>query len=86
MGENIELYPRLKKGITCVTQPGSEYLGHKAVSSGNSYTIASAIIDFTYNKNIISELQAVRCYGTVVNIGRKNGVIFFLSRATTCKK
>ncbi len=36
----------MTKRLTCVKAPGSEYLGHIVVSSGNSQTIASGIIVF----------------------------------------
>lgn len=67
-----------EKHITCVKKPGYEYFGHIAVLSEDSQTIASGVINFFNDKNIIPEVLAEGCKGTVVNTGRKNYIISLL--------
>ena len=59
-----------------IKEPNSHYLGHVVPSSGSAKDISSAIMAFLSKMNYKEEdLVAVGCDGTVINTGRKGGVI-----------
>ena len=58
---------------TILGEPGSKYLGHVTPKSGAAESISNKIIDFLGDN--VSEIEAIGCDGTVINTGRKHGVI-----------
>ena len=57
-----------------LSKPGSVYTGHVTPDSGSSADITQSIIKFfTLRRITPSELVAVGCDGTDVNVGQKNG-------------
>jgi hypothetical protein len=65
--------------ISLVKEPGSEYIGHIHVETGDAKTIARHIISFLTLKSInYQNILAIGCDGTAVNTGNKAGVIRIL--------
>lgn len=62
--------------ITVLQEPGSRYLGHISLKSGNASAIADSLFEFFVQKSItLTQIVAIGCDGTVVNTGVKAGVI-----------
>ncbi|CAG9794368.1 unnamed protein product [Diatraea saccharalis] len=71
----------VEKHISIISEPSSEYIGHLSVESGKAADIEKSIIEFLENKyEFRYSLVAIGCDGTVVNTGRKNGVIVLLEK------
>lgn len=59
--------------IVLLSKPGSIYIGHVTLDSGSNANIITSIINFiTQKKMTLSELFAIGCDGTNVNVGKKN--------------
>lgn len=66
----------VEEHIVLLSEPGSVYIGHVTPDSGSSADITQSIIKFFTLKRItLSELVAVGCDGTNVNVGKKNGTV-----------
>ena len=68
--------------VVLVSEPGSNYMGHVSPASGHGHSIKSSIISWLNSKDIsTSELVALGCDGTNVNVGASNGVIGLIEKA-----
>jgi hypothetical protein len=69
----------MEEHISLIEEPGSEYIGHLAMTTGYAKAICNAIVSYLEANNIATdELAAVGCDGTAVNTGNKGGVIRLL--------
>ena len=66
----------VKENIVLLSDPGSVYIGHETSDSGSSTDITQRIIKFFTSERIRpSELVAIGCDGTNINVGKKNGTV-----------
>lgn len=66
----------VEEHITVLKEPGSQYLGHISLKSGNARAIANALFAFFVHKSIpLTKIVAIGCDGTAINTGVKAGVI-----------
>lgn len=56
-------------------EPGSKYLGHVSPRAGTAKEITLSLFNFLMNKINVDSVVVIGCDGTVVNTGRKNGII-----------
>lgn len=59
--------------VSVIAEPNSQYVGHVTPSSGTAKAICDSIMELV-NDNV-DDIMCVGCDGTVVNTGRKGGVI-----------
>ena len=66
----------IEEYITLVQEPRSKYIGHLALSAGDSQSIEEGIVGFYEKKAItFADLAVVGCDGTQVNTVALGGVI-----------
>lgn len=61
--------------ISCLMEPGSQYLGHFVPLTGSAQDICNELFTLLTEKGGVDNLELIACDGTVVNTGYKNGVI-----------
>lgn len=67
--------------ISLIQEPDSLYLGHLSPAGSSAKEIKDSIANFIATKDInIKKLVSIGCDGTVVNTGRKGGVIRLLEK------
>lgn len=65
----------VEEHITILKEPGSKYLGHISLKSGNAKNIAAKLFNFFVNNSIsLTKIVAVGCDGTATNTGVKAGI------------
>lgn len=80
LGSKLHRKVVVEEHIALVKEPGSEYLGHVSPTTGSAKDIKDCLLAFLEDKVDTSSLVAIGCDGTVVNTGRKNGVIAYIER------
>lgn len=71
----------MEEHISLIQEPDSLYLGHLSPAGSSAKEIKDSIANFIATKNInIEKLVSIGCDGTLVNTGRKGGVIRLLEK------
>lgn len=71
----------MEEHISLIKEPGSIYLGHITPTSGTSKAIVKEITDyFSKHEKSLSDLLAIGCDGTNVNVGKYGGIIRLLEK------
>lgn len=71
----------LEEHISLIKEPGSIYLGHITPTTGTSKMIVKEITQYFLNQNLcLSDLLAIGCDGTNVNVGKYGGIIRLLEK------
>lgn len=70
----------VEEHIVVLCEPGSRYLGHVCPRAGTAKEISLSLFNFLMEKIMLDSVVVIGCDGTVVNTGRKNGIIVQLER------
>lgn len=78
--ENGQFFRRIirEDHFSIVSQPEGLFLGYVPVKKGDAESASRVIISFLESKNILKELKALGCDGTIFNVGADGGINHFI--------